>query len=396
MFGQIAEFAALGGRIGPNDLTTLSYAGNDLFVRERGRRPCPHGRGLPHLGRPVPDRARSTKLRLFGGIPFDRLTINGTSLAARNGVSAAADQQYYTTLNSTLPQALAPLESTSVRIRIFDVNTVFSRVLDNPATYGFIAGDCATILGCRTAPLAVQNQYALFNAHPSDAFSLVLARYINNLLTAPYTIAVQADIAQSAAAAFQELIQLQLNTERLRVLGPQGPGQGPAVGRLSVYASGDYSGGGRSDRSGAYGGDWNAGGVSVGAQYWATPNLLLGLAFNYSGPGSTLNTGTSKISLDSYQFGGYASLNYPNWFLDGVLSGGFNNYKVQRAGVIDTLTGSPNGSSFAVGGKGGYPFDVRPVQVGPIVGLSYARASVGSYTETGDIVLAQGRVQAKA
>jgi phospholipase/lecithinase/hemolysin len=160
MFGQIAEFASLGGRIGPNDLVSLSFAGNDLLYGGAGP-------GLAHtvVGYLTTDVQSLINLGarnfiLYGGLSFDRVFIGGSSLASSFGVSAAADRQYYTTLNAALPNAIAPFESTSVHIHILDVNTILNRVLDNPASYGFIAGDCATTPGCPTAPLAVQNQYA--------------------------------------------------------------------------------------------------------------------------------------------------------------------------------------------------------------------------------------------
>ncbi len=389
MFGQIAAFAALGRRIGPNDLTMLSYAGNDLQYGNAGAGLA--GTVVGYLKSNVQSLMGlgARNFVLFGGLPNERLVINGRPATELSGVTAAASREYYTTLNAQLPQALASLESTDTHIRILDVNTLYNRVLDTPAMYGFIAGDCATTPGCVTAPQAVQDRYAIYNAHPTDAFSLIIARYINNLLIAPYTVAAQADIAQKTTMAFQDSIQWQLNTERLRVLGPQGAGQGPDVGRFSVYASGNYIGGSRRDSTGAYGGDWHGGGASVGGQIWVTPNALLGLAFNYSGPDTTLNTGASKIDLKSYKLSGYASLSYPNWFADGVLSGGWNNYDVRREGVIDTLTASPNGTSFAARVRGGYLFDLQSVQVGPIAGLSYTQTSVRSYDEAGDIVLAQ-------
>jgi outer membrane autotransporter protein len=43
--------------------------------------------------------------------------------------------------------------------------------------------------------------------------------------------------------------------------------------------------------------------------------------------------------------------------------------------------------SFVAAGKAGYLFDVWGGQVGPIGGLTYARARIDGYTETGDPVL---------
>ena len=390
-FGQIAEFQALGNRINGGDLVMLSYAGNDVTV----------------YGNPGVALAQATignltsdvqaliglgarNLVLFGGVPFDRLLAGGPNMLAQQGISLAADREYYTTLNAQLPAAIAPFESTSLHLRILDVNTLYMRVLDTPSMYGFIFGDCAVVTGCASAPLAVQNQYPFYRGHPSDAFALVIAQYIDNLLTMPYQIAAEADLAQAAALAFHDSLAWRLNAEHLHFAGAGQDGANtPAVGRLAVFASGNYAYAASSDRTNASGGTGNDGGLTAGAEYWATPNLLLGAAFSYSNVGSTLNNDSGKINFNAYQFAGFASLSFPHWFLDGVLNGGVNGYTVKRSGVIDTLSGSPQGSSIVAGLTGGYLFDVQRVQIGPIGGLTYAHVGVGSYTELGDIVLAQ-------
>jgi len=60
-----------------------------------------------------------------------------------------------------------------------------------------------------------------------------------------------------------------------------------------------------------------------------------------------------------------------------------------RAGIIDTINGSTNADLFTIAARAGYLFDVAAVRVGPIGGLNYTHASIGGYTETGDILLTQ-------
>jgi uncharacterized protein YhjY with autotransporter beta-barrel domain len=377
-FGQIAEFQELGRHIGADDLVMLTYAANDATVYGNVGASLAafvignltnDVRSLINLG--------GRNFVLFGGIPFNRIDPN---------ISAAADQAYYTSLNAGLPAAVAPFESSSLHLRILDVNTLYTRVLDNPSIYGFISGDCLLVAGCAAAPLALQNQYAFFHGHPSDAFALIIARYIDNLLNMPYQVAAQADVAQAVALALHDSLEWRLNLQHLRVAGA---GTAPAAGSLSVFISGNYAHANQDDRLNAPGGDGNEGGLTLGADYWATSNLLLGLAFSYANSNSTRNDGSGKIGLDSYQFAGFASLSYPHWFIDGVLNGGANTYNVKRPGVIDEISGNPQGNGIAVGLKGGYLFDIQPVQIGPIASLTYARVNVGSYSESGDVVLAQ-------
>jgi outer membrane lipase/esterase len=55
--------------------------------------------------------------------------------------------------------------------------------------------------------------------------------------------------------------------------------------------------------------------------------------------------------------------------------------------MVDAITSSPDGSTFVIGGKTGYLFDIGPTQLGPIGGLTYAHAHVNGYTESGNSAL---------
>jgi len=128
----------------------------------------------------------------------------------------------------------------------------------------------------------------------------------------------------------------------------------------------------------------------LGGEFRSDSRTLYGLAFNYSQPNTTLNNSFGSIKLDSYQFAGYASVSYPNWFVDAVLSGGFNAFQVVRPGVVDQIKASPDGSVLVAAAKAGYLFEVAPaLQAGPIGGLTYSRAHVDGYSETGDFILVQ-------
>src|SRR5260370_42376195 len=66
---------------------------------------------------------------------------------------------------------------------------------------------------------------------------------------------------------------------------------------------------------------------------------------------------------------------------------GWQNFRNTRPGVVDIITSKPDGNTFLAGGKFGYLFDAVKSQVGPIGGLTYARAKANDYTESGDPVL---------
>ena len=61
------------------------------------------------------------------------------------------------------------------------------------------------------------------------------------------------------------------------------------------------------------------------------------------------------------------------------------SYRIDRLGVIDSMTANPDGDVFTAGGQAGYLFDVGGLRVGPVVGLRYADVDVDAYTEQGDL-----------
>jgi outer membrane lipase/esterase len=164
----------------------------------------------------------------------------------------------------------------------------------------------------------------------------------------------------------------------------------PELGKWSIYASGYYASGSQSDSANSSGFHYSIGGGGLGGEYRPDYHSIYGLAFSYSQPNAELNNNSGSIKLDSYKFGGYASVFYPNWFFDAVVSGGFNDFSVLRPGVVDTITASPNGTVFVASAKAGYLFDVAPAfQVGPIAGVTYSHTHIDGYSESGDIVLIQ-------
>ena len=227
---------------------------------------------------------------------------------------------------------------------------------------------------------------------------------VQNFLFAPETVFAQTELGQIAARTFTNSLLTRLDATRFETCPqsvvnasysadlPSRPVAAPAplgCPPFSVYVTGTYATGSRDDRIGATGYDYDLGGVSLGAEYRATPNILFGTAFNYSSMSADFKRGLGKTDLDAYQFGLYTSITYPNWFVDGIVTYGIDNFDVKRPGFIAPVTASPDGNSFTAALKGGYLFDVGIVRLGPIAGLAYAKNWVDGYTEAGDPLLAQ-------
>jgi uncharacterized protein YhjY with autotransporter beta-barrel domain len=171
------------------------------------------------------------------------------------------------------------------------------------------------------------------------------------------------------------------------VKGPLASPQQPNP--LSFYMQASGGVGTRSAAGNSLGYRWDGLGGNLGVEFRVTPNLLIGAAYSYSAPSLNLWQGAGTSSTSANQFGLYGAYDTDHIFAQGILSYGVLNYSLSRPGVIGNLTASPNGTTFAAAFKTGYLFDVAPAtRLGPIVGLTYVRAHVDGYSETGDAVLA--------
>jgi hypothetical protein len=114
---------------------------------------------------------------------------------------------------------------------------------------------------------------------------------------------------------------------------------------------------------------------------------FVGAAFNYANPSANLR-GNESIDTNSYQVGVYGAWVGAHLFAQGFVGGGVQQYRNMRFGVVDMIRSNPTGSSLIAGGKVGYLFDAGPFfKIGPIVGVTYARADIKGFTESGDPAL---------
>lgn len=321
---------------------------------------------------------------------------------------------FFGLVNDNIAATLAPLARPGVRLHVVDLAAIYTKAYTDPTSLGFKTGTACIFDGnCLTASKDVQNQHFMFDLHPTDAGYAVIARYEANILAAQDGLAAQGDIAQLTAQNFSNSIFSRLDAYRgndPRVTGTASPSQAfasmdrpgmttKAPSRvapelpLSVYLAAAYGSGSRGDRFGADGNavgfDYTLAGGTFGADVKLDPNIRVGGALNYTNPVANLHGGTGHLNLDSYQVGGYASFTYPHLLTDIVATYGYNNYRIDRPGVVDTIRGSTTGDTFTVGVKSAYLFDVGAVRIGPLAGLVYDYTNVNPYTETGDPIITQ-------
>ncbi len=345
------------------------------------------------------DLSKSSAFELFG-------SGDATTLSLASQYSVAIRNQ------------LATLSTPGVNIYYMDALTLLNRIQATPALYGFdhvtSADSCSASAACLAAPVAVQNRY-VFNdfIHTTSGFDGLMSNYIGNIINARDGLGAQGDLAESSGRTFSATLLDRLDATRrmnasfasyaMNARAQAYPAKAaPKTAQiqtdspLSVFVQGGAASVDRSNIVTSTGNidagiNTNFAAVTAGIEYRVNPNLLAGGAFNYTNAETTLpGLSRTHVAFDSFQGAVYASLSHTNFFVDGVLTYGSNNYDLRRPGVIDFLTATPSGNTFTATGKAGYLFDVATIKAGPIAQLTYVNVRVGGYQENGDDLLTLG------
>jgi outer membrane lipase/esterase len=398
-------FLAAGRRIAPTDILELSIGGNDArFYYQNGGTLA----GVPAASTQSTVQTLTGINALIGAGARNIVFTAGdvSTLPEATGVPAAAiGSAFSQSYNSQMQVALAAIARSGVRVEYVDIAQVGDRIRLNPAAFGLSSvGACP--LACIGNP-ALQNNYLFYfdQVHLTSHGFAILGQYIVNRLNAPLTFAPQGDLALTSASGFASTLFGRLDSFRetsayaamnayaqmnrapyVKAPYTKAPVAVP-VSPWSFYMVGN---GGVSDRSAtasSTGYKLDSVGGTAGVEYRISANAFIGGAFDYSNPKAKLLNNAGTTDVNSYQFGVYGAWVNANFFAQALATIGWQDYRNTRPGVIDTIASKAEGMSFVAAGKTGYLFDVWGGQVGPIGGLTYARARIDGYAETGDPVL---------
>ena len=389
-------------KIAPTDLVEINIGGNDARQYYQAGKPLS---GVPVAAATSATNAINGINTLVGdGARTIVFTVGDVSKLpeATGNPNAPVGAAYSQTYNNLMQIALAGVARSGVRVEYVDTGLLGTLIQANPARYGFTnTGACP--VACIGNP-ALQNQFLFYvdQIHLTSHGFAVFGEYIVNRLNAPLTFAPQGDLAIISATGFASTLYGKLDMFR------ETYGLMPStMNAYAAYAKAPYlkapppllvnpwsfymqANGGISDRQATVASNgFNLDGVggTIGTEYRINSNAFVGAAFDYSNPKARLFNSAGTTDVNSYQFGVYGAWADAHFFAQGLATFGWQNYRNTRPGVVDTITSNPDGTSFVAGGKIGYLFDAGKSQVGPIGGLTYARARVNGYTESGDPVL---------
>ena len=410
---QWGLFAGPGGlRIAPTDLVLLNVTANDAlqYASPPGGF-FPSGIGGTMAG--VPAAAGYAATQTLVGINalvaagartivFTALDTGTFPLATADPVHAPIASAFNRTANSIIQSGLSSVAAAGVRVEYLDASLILNKIRSNPAIYGFTSAGACTMACYGNSAEQFKYLFYIDDTHLTSHGFAVIGEYIINRLNAPMTFGPQAETGAIVEMTFAQSLFGRLDMfggtaqsggfQQAMAYYPSPlakapPAQPPVGSPVSVYISVDGGGGDQQSTATASGYKFTSFGGSVGAEYKLSTNAIVGGAFNYSKPTITLGDGRTKTDTDSYQFGLYGGWTSANFFAQGIGIVGFQNYHNIRPGVFDPISSSPDGTTFAVGGKVGKLFDFAGVRAGPIAGLIYGRTRVDNYAESGDAAL---------
>ena len=151
---------------------------------------------------------------------------------------------------------------------------------------------------------------------------------------------------------------------------------GQAYGGLSK-TDGDTSTGTHDTTSRSYG-------LATGADYHASPDLMVGFALAGGGTNYGLSDGLGGGKSDVFQMGFYGSKQFGPAYVSAALSYAWHGMQTSRTVTIsgtDTLTASFNAHSFGGRLESGYKFDVPFVSITPYAAIQMQQFRTPSYSE---------------
>jgi len=384
---EVQQFLAGGGALGfptvnttldQSDLVAVSIGGNDARNYQQTSGTLA---GAPAAAATaVTSFQQNFDLVMARGTPTISFLAGDTGLLPEitgNPSGAAIRTAYSTAFNNGVQQVLAGYANQGAIVHYLDLTKVLGAINANPAAYGITAITCPALPN--TTCVADNNAPYLFyvdNLHLTSKGFAIVAQYVARQLAAPLTLQAPSELGFDTARQWGRTL-----SSRSDLYGRSGSADGLRVYGLADGFQHDI---GSSAFTSAF--EDKGFGGTVGAEYGMAGGLV-GIAGNYTKSKADFGNEASRLRSHSWQIGAYGSIDMGGLFGQAYLGYGKDHHHIERAGVVDNLDATPNGSHTLAGAKAGYLMDFIGLKAGPIVALDYARAKVGSYGEAGDAAL---------
>ncbi|HEY9704714.1 MAG TPA: autotransporter domain-containing protein [Allocoleopsis sp.] len=304
--------------------------------------------------------------------------------------------------NQALKTSLLSLKQQNSNLNIIplDVYTLVKEVTNEPGKYGLKN----VTQSCLKTACANPNEFLFWDEiHPTAKGHQIISQYALAVLNAPSAIAPQADFGLQIANRQTRDVNGRLLTLRNEYNNNNQTGKNPTSDnkqleeiviskplkntdkKWGVFVSGDVNFGQQNTTTNQTGFDYTTAGVTVGTDYRFTKNLALGLAISYAGTDNNFQNNLGKVSADSYGLSVYSSYNQNKFYMDGLISYGWNNYDITRnTGFFDRQAISKtDGDQLGLRINTGYNLGEEEVEFTPNLGIRYHHVNINKYTENG-------------
>lgn len=156
--------------------------------------------------------------------------------------------------------------------------------------------------------------------------------------------------------------------------------------RLGVFINGSGSFGDRDGTADEAGFDFSTKGVTAGADYRFTDELIFGGALGYVSNTLDFNSSRGDQDINGYTLSGFGTwYQSERTYVDAILSYSRNNFDMGRRirfGATDvTAKGETDGREFAASIGGGYDFSRKALSFRPFARVNYISAKIDAYGE---------------
>jgi len=159
------------------------------------------------------------------------------------------------------------------------------------------------------------------------------------------------------------------------------------TGKLGVFINGNYSFGDKGDTENETGFEFDTYGITIGADYRLSDQLIFGGAVGVTHNESDFNSNSGSMELDGIHLMAYGTYyQSETFYLDGLIKLGRNDYDTRRrvslkADPLQEAAGDTKGQEYSLSLSGGYEYNQGPLSYGPYGRLSYTRADIDAYSE---------------
>ena len=175
-----------------------------------------------------------------------------------------------------------------------------------------------------------------------------------------------------------------------RLAAGEDGGEAP-LSRLGLFVTGEYSFGEDDGSREEAGYDFDGYGVTAGADYKLSENLIAGAAFGYTRINNDYDNNGGKLDQDTYSLSLYASIYSGPLYFDGIVSYALSKNDTDRVigygGAVRPVNriarSDTDGEEFSISAGMGYEFSRGAWSFGPFARASYSDTDLDSYSETG-------------